>query len=90
MNQALLTGDWAAMIHIPPYGFLLLALPLIGLLALKLGGAKRPDTRRKGEAWIPTGQYDEDGLPLMARENSAPVDARMRAAMAAYDSKGRR
>jgi hypothetical protein len=90
MNHALLAFDWTATaMHIPSYGFLLLIVPLVGLMALKMSGQKQSASNRKAQAWIPTGECDENGLPLMARERNAPHEARMRAAMAAYEAKNR-
>ncbi len=91
MHDVLLTGNWTVtLIHIPSYRFFLLALPLLGLVAIKFGGLKQSGSHHKAQSWIPTGEYDENGLPRMSRENSAPHEARMRAAMAAYETKNRR
>jgi hypothetical protein len=91
MNHLLLTCDWTvSIVHLPSYGLLLLAIPLVGLLAIKFGGLSGAGTQKKAQAWIPSGEFDENGLPLMARERNASHEARMRAAMAAYQPRTRR
>ncbi|HVZ83198.1 MAG TPA: hypothetical protein VG893_05940 [Terracidiphilus sp.] len=91
MNHLLLSFDWTtASMHIPSYALLLLAIPLVGLVIVKFGSSAKSGSAKKAQTWIPTGEYDDDGLPIMAREKDASHEARMRVAMASYQSRTRR
>ncbi|HZB89735.1 MAG TPA: hypothetical protein VE291_13835 [Terracidiphilus sp.] len=91
MNSLLLACEWTvAVVQLPSYGFLLLAIPVAGVLAIKLGGLTGAKAPKKSQGWIPSGDVDENGLPLMARANTASPEAQMRAAVAAYQPRSRR
>ena len=91
MNFDAFTLNCTAMLAQSPSKSLFLFLaPLLFLIAIKLylsmrtGSAKKTPTQ-----WINSGELDENGLPLLARANSASDAARYRAAMAAYQPRKR-
>lgn len=91
MNFDSLNTSCAAMLaNLPNKGLILFLAPLLFLIAMKLflsmrtGSAKKTPTQ-----WINSGEYDENGLPLLARAQSASDAARYRATMAAYQSRKR-
>ncbi|HWT66427.1 MAG TPA: hypothetical protein VN151_09955 [Terracidiphilus sp.] len=80
----------ATLAQLPTKGLFLFLAPLLFLVAMKLylsmrtGSAKKTPTQ-----WINSGEYDENGLPMLARAHSASDAARYRAAMAAYQPRKR-
>jgi hypothetical protein len=86
MIQQLLADNVSALLaHLPKSGLLLLLSPLLCLIAIKIWQSMRTGASKKAPAhWILSGEYDEQGLPLLARETAASPEARYRAAMAAH------
>lgn len=86
MNLVAMTSDTPALLaHLPKYGLLLVLIPLLFVVLMKLFLALRTGSARRAPAqWIVSGEYDEDGLPTLARARSASDAARFHAAMATY------
>lgn len=86
MNFDAFTLNCTAMLaQLPSKGLFLFLTPLLFLVGIKLYISMRTgSTKKTPTQWITSGEYDENGLPLLARANSANDAARYRAAMAAY------
>ncbi|MDR3740433.1 MAG: hypothetical protein P4L40_15575 [Terracidiphilus sp.] len=91
MNFDSLSLNCAAMLaDLPNKGLLLFLAPLLFLIAMKLFVAMRTgSTKKTPTQWITSGEYDENGLPLLARQQNANDAARYRAAMAVYQLRKR-
>ncbi len=85
MNFDSFSSTTAALFaHLPRYGMLLFLAPLLFLVFMRLFVALRTGSDKKAPTqWIVSGEYDENGLPRLARAQAASDAARFRSAMAA-------
>lgn len=83
MNLDSFSNTTALLAHLPRTGMLLILTPLLFLVFMRLYLALRTGSTKKTPAqWIASGEYDENGLPRLARVHAASDAARFRAAMA--------
>jgi hypothetical protein len=80
----------SVLADLPNKGLLIFLTPLLFLIAMKLFVSMRTGPAKKAPTqWITSGELDENGLPLLARQQNADDAARYRAAMAAYQPRKR-
>lgn len=92
MNFSALYGNTPALLsHFSTYGLFVVLFPLVALAFLKTFLSLRSNTgQRKSSQWILSGEYDENGLPRLARVHAASEAARYRAALAEWKARSRR
>lgn len=91
MNFDSLSLNCAAVLaDLPNKGLLIFLAPLLFLIAVKLFVSMRTGSEKKTPTqWITSGEYDENGLPLLSRPQNANDAARYRAVMATYQPRKR-
>jgi hypothetical protein len=82
MNFDSFSNTTALFAHLPHVGMFIFLTPLLFLVFMRLLLALRTGSAKKTPAqWIASGEYDENGLPRLARAHAASDAARFRAAM---------